>query len=483
MIIGRCVGDARIEEITFISTKMPEIGQYVILEYDDKKILGMIEDLIRFNPALDEELLSEEEVESIQKFEKKYVIKGKIKILGDLENLRLPKVPPKPGTIVRIAEKSELEKIFGKSEKSINIGKLLTNEDVEVYLDVNKMISRHLAILSITGAGKSNTVSVIVEELSKLGVTSLIFDMHSEYVDANFSKKKIIPTKINPLFLHFREAARMMNIEEGAYIQEMFFRKAWESVKEKLRDMKIKLDINTFFDSLLRELEILSKKEKNSEESIYKVISKVENFREKFKDIFDLSYDDVSNLIERGKINILDLGFVDEEVADIFVSHTLRKVLEERKRFKNSGVGLSFPVFIIIEEAHILIPKDFDTFTKYWASRIAREGRKFGVGLCLVSQRPKSLDSNTLSQANNMIILKLVEPNDQKYVQAASEMLTDELLIRLSSLNIGEAVVIGPMIRIPAIVKIKEFEGKISGKDIDFIEESKKIENKEIDLI
>ncbi|MEM7818081.1 MAG: DUF87 domain-containing protein, partial [Candidatus Aenigmatarchaeota archaeon] len=157
MIIGRCVGDARIEEITFISTKMPEIGQYVILEYDDKKILGMIEDLIRFNPALDEELLSEEEVESIQKFEKKYVIKGKIKILGDLENLRLPKVPPKPGTIVRIAEKSELEKIFGKSEKSINIGKLLTNEDVEVYLDVNKMISRHLAILSITGAGKSNT--------------------------------------------------------------------------------------------------------------------------------------------------------------------------------------------------------------------------------------------------------------------------------------------------------------------------------------
>ncbi|MEM1804659.1 MAG: HAS-barrel domain-containing protein, partial [Nanopusillaceae archaeon] len=69
MIIGRCVGEARINEVTFISTKMPEIGQYVILEYDNKKILGMIEDLIRFNPTINEELLSEEEIESIKKFE------------------------------------------------------------------------------------------------------------------------------------------------------------------------------------------------------------------------------------------------------------------------------------------------------------------------------------------------------------------------------------------------------------------------------
>ncbi|MEM0324468.1 MAG: ATP-binding protein [Candidatus Aenigmatarchaeota archaeon] len=483
MIIGRCVGEARINEVTFISTKMPEIGQYVILEYDNKKILGMIEDLIRFNPTINEELLSEEEIESIKKFEESYVIKGKIKILGDIENLKLPKIPPEPGTAIKIATKEILEKIFGKDEKSISIGKLLTNENVEVYVNVNKMISRHLAILSITGAGKSNTVCVIVEELAKKGVTSLIFDMHSEYVDAEFSKKKILPTKINPIHLHYKEAARMMNIGEEAYIQEMYFRKAWESVKEKIINMKISLNINDFFNSLIKELEIFAKRERSSEESIYKVILKVEEFKEKFGEIFDLSYDDIVNQIEKGKVNILNLGSVDDEVADIFVSHILRKILEERKKFVTSGKGLSFPIFVIIEEAHILIPKEFDTFSKYWASRIAREGRKFGVGLCLVSQRPKALDANVLSQANNMIILKLVEPNDQKYVQAASEMLTDELLVHLSSLNIGEAIVIGPMIKIPALVKIHEFQKKNIGKDIDFIEESKKMEKKEIDLI
>ncbi|MEM0476296.1 MAG: ATP-binding protein, partial [Candidatus Aenigmatarchaeota archaeon] len=258
---------------------------------------------------------------------------------------------------------------------------------------------------------------------------------------------------------------------------------AWENVKEKIINMKISLNINDFFNSLIKELEIFAKRERSSEESIYKVILKVEEFKEKFGEIFDLSYDDIINQIEKGKVNILNLGSVDDEVADIFVSHILRKILEERKKFVTSGKGLSFPIFVIIEEAHILIPKEFDTFSKYWASRIAREGRKFGVGLCLVSQRPKALDANVLSQANNMIILKLVEPNDQKYVQAASEMLTDELLVHLSSLNIGEAIVIGPMIKIPALVKIHEFQKKNIGKDIDFIEESKKTEKKEIDLI
>lgn len=483
MIIGRCIGKTKINEVIFVSSRVPEIGQYVILEYDGMKVLGMIENLVRFNPAIDENLFSEEEVELVKQFENSHVIRGRIKILGEVETLKLPKFPPEPGTIVRLADKEVLEKIFGKDEKSIKIGKLLTNEDTDVYVNVNKMISRHLAILSITGAGKSNTVCVIVEELSKLGITSLIFDMHSEYVDSLFSKKKILSTKINPLMLHFREAARMMNIEETAYIQEMYFRKAWENVKEKVRNMQIKLNIEDFFNSLIKELEMFARKENSVAESIYKVIIKVEDFKEKFGEIFDLSCDSIVNSIERGKVNILDLGSVDEEVADIFVSHSLRKILEERKKYKSLGTGLEFPIFVILEEAHILIPKESNTFSKYWAARIAREGRKFGVGLCLVSQRPKALDPNVLGQANNMIILKLVEPGDQKHVQASSELLTDELLVHLSSLNVGEAIVVGPMIKIPAIVKIFEFKGKIRGRDIDFIEESKKKEDKETNFI
>jgi len=118
-----------------------------------------------------------------------------------------------------------------------------------------------------------------------------------------------------------------------------------------------------------------------------------------------------------------------------------------------------------LEEAHVLAPFDKETLSKYWIGRIAREGRKFGIGLCLVSQRPKRLDSDSLSQANNMIILKLVEPSDQRYVQQASEALSQDLLEQLPSLNIGETVIIGPCIKVHALVKIEEFKGKLVGTD------------------
>ena len=113
----------------------------------------------------------------------------------------------------------------------------------------------------------------------------------------------------------------------------------------------------------------------------------------------------------------------------------------------------------------MLAPFDKETLSKYWIGRIAREGRKFGIGLCLVSQRPKRLDSDSLSQANNMIILKLVEPSDQRYVQQASEALSQDLLEQLPSLNIGETVIIGPCIKVHALVKIEEFKGKLVGTD------------------
>jgi len=485
MEIGRCIGETSINEVTFISSKLPEVGKYVVLEYNNQKILGIIENVISLNPLL-KEVYSEEIAKKILEIEgNSFIIKGKIKIIGDVENLKLPKVPPFPGTVVKVAEKEILEKIFGKSEKSIHIGNLLTNEEVNVYLDVNKLISRHLAILSITGAGKSNTVAVIVNELLKFNGTSLIFDMHSEYRDADFERKKVIEAKINPLFLDANEFARLINIGEEAYVQARFLRKAIKEVKNKISSNEIKLDCEEYFKTLIKILESYARNEDHgNRNSIYKVIAKIEDFLLRFREIVDIRVKDIVEQIKPNCVNILDLGNVDEETADVIVSHTLKTILEKRKSYKiqNQKNGLSFPIFVVIEEAHILIPKERETLSKYYVSRIAREGRKFGIGLCLVSQRPKNIDPNALSQMNNMIILKLIEPSDQKYIQEASEQLSEELLKYLPSLNVGEAVIIGPAIKIPALVKIKKFEKKISGTDIDFVEEWKKVENEEIDL-
>ena len=213
------------------------------------------------------------------------------------------------------------------------------------------------------------------------------------------------------------------------------------------------------------------------------VINKIEDLNVKYDKLLNVNIGDFLTQIKPGMANVLDLGQVDENTAEVLVAHVLRRSLRSRKQYvrnKNRD-ALSFPVFFVVEEAHILAPQNRNPNSKYWITRIAREGRKFGLGLCLVSQSPKSVDGETLAQANNMIILRLVEPKDQKHVQTASENLSEDLVKQLPSLNIGEALVLGLMTKVPTLVKINEFKGRQHGGDLDIIEQwkSKKEEDKE----
>ncbi|MHA1594044.1 MAG: helicase HerA domain-containing protein [Candidatus Baldrarchaeia archaeon] len=486
-IIGSCIGEATPERVTFISKGVPKVGEYVVLEYDGRKVLGMIEALVRGSVSITEDILDPSDVERIKRIEGDidHYIKGTIRILGDVDSLMIPRIPPPPGTEVKRADDGVLQNIFGNNGRCVRLGVLLNHPNVPVYVDVNSIISRHLAILAITGAGKSNTVAVLVDGILRYGGCVLIFDMHSEYVDTRFKHGDVNPieTKINPLYLSFPELSKLMKIGEKAYIQERYLRMAYNETRERF--LKGEISVTEFFSSMKKTLQeyLRTDQYKKDKNSIMGVINKLDELLEKYGFILSFSAPDVVDTLKLGAANIVDLGCVDEEVADVVVSHFLRRILQERKNYKMRGEGLRFPILIVIEEAHILAPKDRDTYSKYWISRIAREGRKFGVGLCLVSQRPKSLDANALSQVNNMIILRLVEPSDQRHVQAASEMLSDDLLAQLPSLNVGEAIVLGLMIKIPALVKIDKFEGKISGGDVDVVDEWRRLHFQEKDSV
>jgi DNA helicase HerA-like ATPase len=459
--LGVCIGEATPVEASFISRTMPASGEYVTLEFDNTLVLGMVEALVRGSPSISENILDPEVVERILRFEgpESQYVKGKVRLLGDVKNLKIPRIPPPPGTKVMKANSKILKHIF--SSGTINLGRLLSHPDVEVRVDANMLVSRHLAILAITGAGKSNTVSIIVGGLLELNGMPIIFDMHSEYSNASFAKVKRIAPKLNPVYLSFDEFKILVDVGKDAYIQERHLRKAFKGAKEGLKGK------GDFIQKLLAGLEAkaesaeqMSASEKNA---ISGVINKVEDFENKYEGLVDPHAPNILGQLEQGSANVIDLGQADEDYADVIVSHILRKVLYKRKRNEIP------PSFCILEEAHILAPSKRPTYSKYWIDRIAREGRKFGVGLCLVSQRPKSLDQNSLSQANNAIIMRLVEPSDQRHVQQASERLSDDLLTQLSSLNIGEAVVVGMMTRIPALVKIDRFKGKLEGGDPDIV--------------
>ncbi len=468
---------------------MPRVGEYVSMKYDGKNVLGMIESLVRGSISINDQIYDPITIEKIKAIEgDDHYVKGTVKILGDIDDdLRIPRTPAPPGTEIRVADSKVLKNIFEVEKYGLKLGNLITQDEVAIEVDINKMVSRHLAVLAMTGAGKSNTVSVIVDGLLKVNGSVLIFDMHSEYVNTEFGEGMInlMKPQINPLYLSFGEIKKLSNIPANAYVQERYFLKAFKSARNSL--MQGSATGKNFIALIQNKLEGWIKEAEDPEakssyspdkKSIADVLNKLEHMQDKYGNILSLEAKDTIDNLEVGKANILDLGSVDEFASDVVVSHILRNVLSSRKEFLRSGDGLEFPIFLILEEAHILAPHNRKTESKVWISRIAREGRKFSVGLCLVSQSPKSLDSDALSQANNMIILRLVEPTDQSHVQRASESLSDDLIAQLPSLNIGEAIVLGLMTRIPTLVKIDEFHGKISGGDLNIVDEwSKSHEN------
>jgi DNA helicase HerA-like ATPase len=483
-LIGVCVGEITTRDVDFVSLGGIQLGDYVQIDYEGFSVIGFVKHVSRVSRTITE-YLSPEDISKVKEIVgDKSLFRGKISILGDFnKGMFVPRIPPEPGTPILKASRSVLEKVFGRDDgKKIHIGHLLTREDVNVYIDIDSIVSRHLSILAVTGAGKSNTVSVIIEGLLEKHGTVLVFDMHGEYL--SFKKEidgksvvNLIDLKLNPRHLSYSEFRQFANVDDSAFIQDRYLRRARKTVLELIETGK--LQSSEFWGRLIGELNAYKEDEANRDDrkSIVGVINKVEDMMESFGELFDLLQKPMVDQIVPGKLNVIDLSHVDEKIADIVVSHVLRNTLYRRKAFVRgeSGERIEFPIFTIVEEAHILASSSTNTRSKYWISRVAREGRKFGLGLCLVSQRPKSLDPNSLSQTNNMIILRLIEPGDQKHVQQASESLSSDLVQQLASLNVGEALVMGTMIPVPALVKIKKAEAKRGGSDISAVEEWKRI--------
>ena len=132
---------------------------------------------------------------------------------------------------------------------------------------------------------------------------------------------------------------------------------------------------------------------------------------------------------------------------------------------------LDYPVFLFVEEAHRVIPAKRSTLSSSSIVRVAREGRKFGVFLTIISQRPSSVDPDVLSMCQSMIVMKTVNPSDQRAIRNAAEKMSEDLLSDLPGLNVGEAVIVGEIVKAPALVRISGRRSAEGGSDIDVVAE------------
>lgn len=469
--MGYVIGETTNTELNFLAKQIPEIGSYISINYDDLEILGMVESVSQGCKVF-EEVFNVKDFEKLKNFENNdsYYAIGKIKILGDVKNMQIPRIPPKPGTEVYNAPDNILGEIF--SNGTIEIGKLISAE-CNVKLDVNKLCSRHLAILAITGMGKSNTVSVLLEQLNNIHATVLVFDMHREYVEIEAKnsviRKNIIKPKINVYNMSYDALMDLSGVDPQATVQRAFGRRAMKKIKETYKEV----DFNTveeYITTIINELNYYMGMDefKNKADSILTLMMRFEDLITFKERITAINYNPLND-IKENRINIVDISELDESSTDLIISYFTKEILKDRKKVL-WDTKRAKPIFLIYEEAHLIVPQNRPTKSKSPISKIAREGRKFGVGICLVSQRPKTLDQESLSQCNNFIISKLIEPSDQKHVQHASENLSEDLLKQLPGLNVGEAVVIGPCLKIPALVKINRFIGDYGGEDVKFDE-------------
>ncbi|MCE4625782.1 MAG: ATP-binding protein [Desulfurococcales archaeon] len=478
--------------VLFDKGHVPRAGSYITAEGDEGCVLGVLEKVVRGNMIVTEDVTDASQLGVITKYkdlDREHYTRGVVRWLSLADPLRnqgkvvSPSIPLEPASPIYQAPSSLLHDIFaGMSKRWVRIGALAGNPNVEFSIDVNKL-TRHLAILAVTGGGKSNTVNILAHRIvSGLGGTMVIFDIHGEYAVAasNLAPGRAVVKQpvVNPLEINFHELKRLARIPDGAHVQERILREAWKAVLQKYPSKYT--PGTSFLDALRIEVRRAGSQMKR-QDSMQGTLNRIDDIEDYYGQILDeRTHRRLTDIIEPGKLNIFDLSGIDEVAADAVVSHYMRRILEERKIHKRTqgASGYPVPLLVVVEEAHVLIPRDEDTLTKTWASRIAREGRKFGVGLVLVSQRPKNVDADVLSQTNNKIILKIVEPSDQRYVQAASEQLSEDLLELLPALNPGEAIVIGSMTKLPAMVKI-DYCADIcgvttGGADIDVVKEWEK---------
>jgi len=391
---------------------------------------------------------------------------------------------------VYLAKDDLLKRIF--SHGSVDVGYLKVRPSIKVKLNAKELCSRHFAILAMTGAGKSNTVAVLVQELferAKGKMNIVIIDPHGEYV--KMRNTHILPAKLNPILIPEEHLAKLLSIGENSSVQKSFLIYAASTVKYEVKISKKQISgieyLRKIEEKLIEWADIIANSnggritidyydgtrwrrktvKKDEEMSINRVIEKLRWFINKNKNI--LGSNEGMFDVRNDKINVLPLQKIEDEEAITIVGEFLKRALKERIKAVH-GEEVEIKAFekqtlLIIEEAHIFAAKNLKDRSGYWISRIAKEGRKFGVGLGLVSQRPKELNPTVLSQMNTKIILKIVEPTDQKYILESSENVGEDLLQDLPQLSTGEAIIVGSSLPLPVLVKIKKYDGVLGGED------------------
>ena len=438
---------------------------------------------------------------------------------GKLDTLRYP---PKPATSAYRPDSEDLARVLvGDLEdnqiSAMDIATLSNSPNVDVKVDGHAIVTRHLAILAMTGAGKSWAARRIIEELASKNYPMVIFDPHGDYTglaDIQWLKNRvsryyatlpifeqeadIVAQIVNNLGYDLTPAMQtlfgdLFDATKKFYEVEGNEGINWLSNRlndDRIRQHGIKPDL--WLIANIADAAVQSIRDARSDnpgdfeylkhicwanlplqghvpgtlEGIYKrtrrAASQLLRMERVNQDIAGDSQPMPHNreeLVQDGKISIVSMaGYTGDFQATIY--SIIAEELFEAKVAKR----LQWPFLLVLEEAHNFVPGHSASSAEQQSisitKQIAQEGRKFNIGLVVISQRPSRLDETALSQCNSYIIMRMVNPADQNFVRRVVESLGEEETRLLSDLDVGEALLSGQMVNFPVLVRMKPPESQ-----------------------
>lgn len=406
-----------------------------------------------------------------------------------------PRRTPNPGSKVFLADNELLQQILNKKQPgaigSAHIGSLLLREgnSVLVALDVKELVSTHMAILAGTGSGKSYTAGVLVEELlaphNRAAV--LIFDPHGEYgtlaelqghpafkaEDGYAPKVQILtPDDIHIRMSSLEYADLLALLPDMSDRQQSILNKAY-SILRKHRSGDYRWDAQDLIRSVY-EADRQSDEDGNEKagSSAPALEWKLERLARSpyFHPMHHLAPKD---LFEPGQVTVLQMNDISQDEQQVICAALLRQSNQARMDTLKQRITdehenyLPYPVFILLEEAHRFAPAHEPSRCKAVLRTILSEGRKFGLGVGLITQRPGKLDSDVLSQCMSQFIMRIVNPVDQESLKYGVEAAGRDLLKELPALTKGQIIIAGACVNTPVLCKVRKRFTRHGGETLD----------------
>jgi len=420
---------------------------------------------------------------------------------------------PTPGAKVYAVGMEEINAIFSKfRDYNFFIGQLSSHKDYHLSLDPRALFGRHFAIVGQSGSGKSWTVTSLIQNTIKAMPKShiIMLDLHGEYcwkddngtLHSAFAENQVnyidaMEMEMPYWMMTYAELVDLFidRTDSGATLQMSYMREILQQLKRKEAKQigldTVSIDTPIYFSlaELYMQFKAANEERKDFGKTFGALFGQFDEFlirmQSRFNDVrYDFllkpkvrnTSDSMAGLLrqfvglgdKKANITVVDLSAVPTDVRPAISAQVGRLAYEfnywnPRRR--------EFPITLICEEAHAYIPREkggqFEG-TKKMMERIAKEGRKYGVSIGVVSQRPTELSETMLSQCSSFICLRTSNPDDQAYIRGLVPEAEGDLTDILSSLGRGEALVLGEAAPLPTRVQIYRPSPEPKSNDVDY---------------